>query len=170
MSRWKISAVAVFAATLALLPGRAVAQEATMSDPAGDTLARGLDVTRVKLANNDHSIVTTVRFVETRRDELIVFLDPRGRHPGVTMVSQYRPKGTTRNFVLSNAPSDERPRVRCPGFEVVWRPARDLARMTLPSTCLRHGDYGAVRFAFLTERDAADIDFSSEMSPFIPRG
>ena len=139
MSRWKISAVAMFAATLALLPGRALAQEAAMSDPAGDTLAPGLDVTRVKVANND-------------------------------LVSQYRPKGTTRNFVLSNAASDERPRVRCPGFEVVWRPARNLARMTLPSTCLRRGDYGAVRFAFLTERDAADIDFSPETSPFIPRG
>jgi hypothetical protein len=31
---------------------------------------------------------------------------------------------------------------------------------------LRRGNYGAIRFAFLTERDAADIDFSSDWSPF----
>jgi hypothetical protein len=170
MSRWKLSTVAMLATTVTLLPGRVEAQEAAVSDPAGDTLARGLDVTRVKVANNDYSIVTTVRFVETRRGELIVFVDPRGAHPGVTMVSRYRPHGTTRNFVLSNTADDNTPRVRCPGFRVAWRPAKDLARMRLPSRCLRRGNYGAIRFAFLTERDAADIDFSPEFSPFIPRG
>ena len=168
MSRWKISAVALLAATLTLLPGPVEAQEATMSDPAGDTLARGLDVTRVKVSNQDFRIVTTVHFVRTRRGELIVALDPRGANPGVVLVSRYRPRGTTRNFVLSAA--GKAPRVRCPGFKVAWRPARDLARMTLPSTCLKRGNYGAVRFAFLTERNAADIDFSSDRSAFIPRG
>jgi len=170
MSRWKLSAVALLAATLALTPGSAMAQRATVTDPAGDAAGRGLDVTSVRVANKDHRIVTTVRFVKTRRGELIVFLDPRGPHRGVTMVSRYRPQGTTRNFVLSNAGNDDTPRVRCPGFTVAWRPARDLARMVLPSTCLRRGDYGAIRFAFLTERNAADVDFSSDWSPFIPRG
>ena len=165
---WKIGAVASLAATLALTPGPAIAQRATVADPAGDAAGRGLDVMNVRVANNDQSIVTMVRFVQTRRGELIVFLDPRGPHRGVAMVSRYRPKGTTTNFVLSNSTNDTR--VKCPGFTVAWRPGRDLARMRLPSTCLRRGDYGAIRFAFLTERDAADVDFSSAWSPFIPRG
>jgi hypothetical protein len=130
MSRWKSSSLAAFAAALALLPGPAMAQTATASDPAGDATGRGLDVTRITVSNDD------------------------------------RPKGTTKNYILSSST----PRRSCDGFRVVWRPARNLVRMTMPSRCQHRGDYGALRFAFLTERNAADIDFSSDWSEFIPRG
>jgi hypothetical protein len=166
MSRWKSSSLAAFAAALALLPGPAMAQTATASDPAGDATGRGLDVTRITVSNDDRRVVVRTRFVKAQRGDLIVFLDPRGRQRGVGLVSEYRPKGTTKNYILSSST----PRRSCDGFRVVWRPARNLVRMTMPSRCQHRGDYGALRFAFLTERNAADIDFSSDWSEFIPRG
>jgi hypothetical protein len=49
--------------------------------------------------------------------------------------------------------------------------------MVLPSRCLRGGDYGAIRFAVLTERGSGDTDVAPEsangdigVSGWIPRG
>jgi hypothetical protein len=179
MSRWKLSAVALLAATLALSPGPAMAQRAAVTDPAGDAAGRGLDFIRVSVANRDHRIVVRARFVQARRGDLIVSIDPRGAS-GVRLISEYRPNGTTTNYVAPGAFTARTagpPTVACPRFTVVWRPARDLARMTMPSKCLHGGDYGAVRFAFLSERSGGDTDYGPATqdgelgsSRFIPRG
>jgi hypothetical protein len=179
MSRWKIGAVTLLAATVALLPGPAMAQEATVTDPVGDAAGPGLDFTRVTVANRDHRIVVRARFVQARRGDLIVSIDPRGAS-GVRLISEYRPNGTTTNYVAPGAFTARAagpPTVACPRFTVVWRPARELARMTMPSRCLHGGDYGAVRFAFLSEREAGDTDYGPatpdgelRASRFIPRG
>jgi hypothetical protein len=179
MTGWKISAVTTMAATLTLMAGPAAAQQTAVSDPAGDAAGRGLDFTRVAVANRDHRIVVRARFVQTRRGDLIVSIDPRGAS-GVRLVSEYRPNGTTTNYVVPGAftaRTSDPPTVACPRFTVVWRPARDLARMTMPSKCLHEGDYGAVRFAFLSERGGGDTDYGPATqegelgsSRFIPRG
>jgi hypothetical protein len=45
--------------------------------------------------------------------------------------------------------------------------------MSLPAACLNSGNYGAVRFAVLTERES-DTDYApgspTTSSPWIPRG
>jgi len=174
MTRWKTRAVAPFAAALvlALVPGPALAQEAALTDPAGDARNKGLDFVRVKLSSQDHRIVVKARFVKAKRGDVIVAIQPRGDR-GVRLVSEYRPRGTTRNYVLAGAFSARgagAAQLACPGFKVVWRPAKELARMRLPSTCLNNGDYGAVRFTFLSERGGSDTDAAAENSPWIPRG
>ena len=174
MTRWKTRAVALLTAALglALVPGPALAQEAVLTDPAGDARNEGLDFVRVKLSSLDHRIVVRARFVKAKRGDVIVAIQPPGDR-GVRLVSEYRPKGTTRNFVLAGgfrARGTGPTQLACPGFKVVWRPAKELARMSLPSTCLNDGDYGAVRFTFLSERGGSDTDGASEISPRIPRG
>jgi hypothetical protein len=179
MSGWMISAVTTIAATLTLVAGPAVAQQTAVSDPPGDAAGPGLDFTRVTVANRDHRIVVRARFVQARRGDLIVSIDPRGAS-GVRLISEYRPNGTTTSYVAPGAftaRTSGPPTVACPRFTVVWSPDRDLARMTMPSKCLHEGDYGAVRFAFLSERNGGDTDFGPATqdgelgsSSFIPRG
>jgi len=179
MSRWKITAVTAIAAAITLLAGPAVAQRAAVSDPAGDAAGPGLDFTRVGVSNRDDRIVVRARFVQARRGDLIVSIDPRGAS-GVRLISEYRPNGTTTNYVVPGAFTARTagaPTVACPRFTVVWRPARDLARLSMPSKCLHKGDYGAVRFAFLSERAGGDTDYGPatedgelSSSRFIPRG
>jgi hypothetical protein len=156
----------------------AVAMSETVTDPAGDAVGRGLDVTGVVVRNNDRRIVVRASFVDAVRGDLIVSIDPRGAR-GVRLVSEHRPNGTTRNSVLPYAFSDgagERA-ARCRGFRVTWDRSAETARMVLPSRCLRSGDYGAVRFAVLTESGSGDTDVAPEtangdigVSPWIPRG
>ena len=170
----------VLAACAALLSlgvaAPAVAAVGPLDDPTGDA-GSGLDVVRSTLDNRDHSIRVTVRFDAAKRGDLIVSVDPRGAR-GVRLVSAYRPAGTTKNRVLAGAFTDKQLGggvVECAGFKVRWNADTDRARLTLPSTCLQDGDYGAVRSAVLTERAAGggDADFAPDdeaSSAWIPRG
>ena len=145
-----------------------------LDDPTGDA-GGGLDVVHSTLDNRDRSIRITVRFDEAERGDLIVSVDPRGAR-GVRLVSEYRPAGKTKNFVVAGAFTDKRVGgvLKCAGFKVRWNADTDRARLTLPSTCLQDGDYGAVRFSVLTERaSGGDADLAPDdetSSAWIPRG
>jgi hypothetical protein len=102
------------------------------------------------------------------------------------MVSEYRPNGTTRNYVVRGAftdlPRQQRAAratnaIKCPGYRVRWNAGTDRARLSLPSRCLHGGDYGAIRFAFLSEEGTTDSDWgpvsgSGQVgsSDWVPRG
>lgn len=181
MTRWRVgAALAAVTTTAALtsLAAPAMAQEAAVSDPAGDATNGGLDFVRVQVDNRDDKIVVRARFVEARPGDLIVSVDPRRKH-GLRLVSDQRPGGETRSYVLPGAFTDRSAGAsgaQCPGFRVSWSAEKDLARMVLPSTCLQDGNYGAIRFQFLSER-GSDSDFGPETqdgelgtSRWIPRG
>ncbi|MDX6324839.1 MAG: hypothetical protein QOK15_1193 [Nocardioidaceae bacterium] len=166
---------AVAAVFLAAAP--ASAQNLAASDPAGDASGPGLDITRVVYRNLDHRVVARVRFAAAVPGDLIVSVDPRGG-TGLRLVSQYRPHRTTTSFVLHGAFSDGRtqPVVSCPRFQVTWDRAADRAILRMPSTCLHHGNFGAVRFGVLTEeaRGGGDTDYApgdpSQTTAWVPRG
>lgn len=171
--------LAATVAASALVASPALAQRLTVSDPAGDATARGLDVTSATVRNRDYRIVTKVAFVRARPGDLIVSIDRRkGR--GLRMVSQYRPNARTRNYLVEGAFTDKVPantvrRVACRGFRVRWNAEEDTARMVLPARCFHRGNYGAIRFALLTEnaRGAGDADFAPDAanaSPWVARG
>jgi hypothetical protein len=166
------------------LPAAAHARSVAVDDPTGDATVEQLDFTRVKLSNHDDRIVATAHFVEAVRGDVIISVDPRG-HRGLRLVSDYRPEGTTRNYVVPGAFTDSAGRrapravdgIDCAGYQVRWNADKDRVRLVLPSTCLRGGDYGAVRFAFLSEDDGSDSDWGPETadgnvgsSSWIPRG
>ena len=162
--------------SLSLLADPATAQQLTVHDPAGDAVDHGLDLTRITVRNLDHKVVAKVHFVESVRGNLIISLDPR-HATGLRMVSEYRPTGHTRNLVVPGAFTDkhggEQPApTRCKGFTVAWSAARPMATLSMPSRCLHRGNFGALRFAALTEK-GPDSDYApgeSGSSAWIPRG
>ncbi|MGZ5399421.1 MAG: hypothetical protein ACXWDM_05360 [Nocardioides sp.] len=162
-------------ALVAALTAPAQAAVGIIQDPVGDAVGNGLDITRAALDNRDDQIVVRVRFDALKRSDLIVSVDPRGAQ-GLRMISEYRPKGQTENYLVPFAfsnrgagPDD----LDCPGYRVRWDTDTERAILRLPSSCLQDGDYGAVRFAVLTER-GADADYAPEnrreVSAFIARG
>ena len=163
-------------ALVVALAAPALAATGSIQDPAGDATSNGLDITRATLDNRDHQIKVRVRFDDVRRGDLIVSVDPRGDR-GVRLISEYRP-GETTNYVVGGAftnrgGGDAEP-LDCDGFRVRWNEDADRATLRLPSTCLNDGDYGAVRFAVLTERGGGDSDIAPEKpgsgSGWIARG
>jgi hypothetical protein len=162
-------------ALVLLYAGPANAQQVSVDDEAGDASGPGLDIARVTVDNQDRAVVVKIRFASTGRGDLIVSLDPRGGR-GVRLVSEYRPVSHTRNIVVGRAFTDHggsgRP-VPCPGFGVTWSAERPTARLRMPSTCLGGGDYGAIRFAVLTESaGGSDTDAAPEngASDWVSRG
>jgi hypothetical protein len=168
-------AAAVLSLSLVGLAAPAHAQVLAVDDPAGDAAAPGPDIVRAVVSNRDDRVVARVRFTRAVRGDVIVSVDPRGAR-GVRLVSEHRPAGTTRSYVLRGAFTDRGAsdaRVRCRGFRVRWAPKRPVVTMRLPSRCLRRGDYGAVRFSVLTERGGGDVDLAPRRasgSAWIPRG
>jgi hypothetical protein len=164
-------------AALVLVGVPASAETLSGSDPVGDASGPGLDITHVKYRNMDHRVVARVRFADAVPGDLIVSVDPRGA-TGVRLVSEYRPQHTTRDFVLRAAFSDGRtqPVVSCPRFDVTWHPDGDRAVLRMPSACLHHGNFGAVRLAVLTEgaHGGGDTDYApgtpSATTAWLPRG
>ncbi|MGY2703584.1 hypothetical protein [Nocardioides sp. HB32] len=170
-----ISGVIALAAVV-LTGGPASAAHLSMSDPAGDRSGHGLDLTGATLRNLGERIVVDVEFVRSVRGDLIVSVDPRHAR-GVRLVSEYDPVGHTRNRVLAGSFGDhdtgeEPERVPCRGFRVRWSADEPTVRLIMPASCLTGGDYTAVRFAVLTERDG-DTDYLPDetgQSPWVPRG
>jgi hypothetical protein len=156
----------------------AQAQRLAVTDPAGDAAGAGLDITGTTLRNGDYAIRLRVAFTKATRGDLVVSIDRRHGH-GLRLVSEYRPRGTTRSFVLGGAFTDKTgsgDRLRCPRFRVRWDADAGTAHLRLPSRCFAEDRYGAVRFAVLTER-GSDTDWAPETrrgdiasSPWVPRG
>lgn len=176
----KLAASALLGASLIATGPSASAAEYTVVDSAGDAANPGLDFTEVTLNNLDDKIVVTAKFVRDRRGKLVVSVEPRGGS-GIRLVSVYRPGGTSKSKVLPGSFSDPGSEqggdpIDCPRFKVTWKPKADLARLQLPSSCLEGGDYGAVRFGYLSEK-GADTDFGPQSekgfltaTDWIPRG
>ena len=164
MSKAAAAVVACVASLVLVGSGPASALRSAVVDPAGDASGPGLDITRAVVRNGERAVVARVTFSEAVRGDLIVSIDPR-RARGVRLVSEHRPAGVTRSYALRGAFTDQggfAGRVDCPGFRVEWDTDTEVARMRLPSRCLRGGDYGAIRFSVLTERGGGDTDFAPE--------
>ena len=167
-------AVALTAIVLSAAP--ASAAHLTLDDPSGDASGRGLDVTSATLRNLGHRVVVDVGFVRSVRGDLIVSVDPRHAR-GLRLISEYRPTGHTRSFVLDGAFGDghvgeHAERVPCRGFRVRWSADQPTVRLTMPAACLHDGDYAAVRYAVLTER-GSDTDYAPDeanSSDWVKRG
>jgi hypothetical protein len=169
MTRTRVASLALtaclaFGLTLSLAPA-ASAAELTVTDPARDNQAPGLDIVSAVLQNTDYTVSGTVSFRADRDGTLIVGLKARDR--GVLrVVSRHRADGGGRNVLL-----DRNGRIACDGLVVNWNNASASATFKVPSTCLWQGNYGAVRPWFLTEGldSGSDVDFATT-TEFVPRG
>jgi hypothetical protein len=172
------AAVLSGALTLLLLAAPAAhAQRIALDDPVGDASNGKLDITRVSLANRDYRLVAKVRLAEMERGRVIVSVDRR-RGKGIRLVAHRRADDSVRARVLAGAFTD---RVRgsdftCGRFAVTWDEDASRVTLRLPSRCWNDGDYGAVRYAVLTERPGdsdwapATDDGGIGTSPWVARG
>lgn len=156
MKRAVIVAVTVLALVLGT-GGPATAQGLSLTDPAGDTAGRGLDITHVTVGNRDRAITVRVKFRRVMRGDLIVSVQTRSGS-GAGLISQHRPVRGDRNHVVTGGGA------RCRGFTVTWNADAETAAMRMPAHCLRGGNYGAVRFFVLTE-DATDPGGDIDLAP-----
>lgn len=174
----KAAATTLTVAALSLASAPALAAQQTVHDPTGDASAHGLDIVAATVRNLDRAVVVRVRFAKAVRGDLIVSVDPRGGR-GLRLVSEYRPTAHTNNVVMAGAFTDKHvPKnpgpLACKGFRVTWSAETPTVRMRMPSHCLHAGDYGAVRYAVLTEERGGDSDYAPDTkrgaSGWIPRG
>lgn len=173
MTRLGTLALGTLAAVL-LTAGSAAAQQVVVDDPAGDAGDNAIDFTRVSIDNGDRLVVARLRLENAEPGNvLIISVDPRGAR-GVRLISEYDPVGHTTNYVVDGAFGEKRPGrqpLDCRGFRVNWSAQHPVVTLKLPSRCLNDGDYGAVRFAALTEggESGGDAD-DMRKTDWVPRG
>lgn len=161
------------AGALVITAAPAQAQRIVVTDPAGDTQVRGLDIIEVVFANRDRAVVVTLTFTRDRRGDVIVLVQPRNRR-GVAIVSRHPRSGPDRNFL--EGPGG---RVPCAALTSDWNRSAATLRLRMPARCLDGGNYGAVRGWALTEASGGggDVDYAPERAngdirrtDSIPRG
>ncbi len=176
------------AARVAALPGAlsllllaapaAHAQRLALDDPAGDAANGKLDITRASVDNRDSRLVARVTLAEMERGDVIVSVDRR-HGQGLRLVASRAADGSVRGRLLPGAFTDQRPGNdrTCGRIAVAWDDAASRVTLSIPSRCWNDGDYGALRFAVLTERGGADSDSAPSTrdgdigsSAWVPRG
>ena len=162
----RAASAAVVPGTLSLLllaAPAAHAQSLTITDPLGDAPVGELDLTRVTVQNRDHRVVATVTTADLTKGAVIVSLDRRDG-TGVRLVSSRRADGTVNARVYAGAFTDAENAiggvVPCPRYNVDWDDDTSTVRLSMPSRCWNGGDFGALRFAALTEKQGADSDYA----------
>jgi hypothetical protein len=170
VTRCIVVAMTIRAARAAVLPGvlsllllaapAANAQSLSVDDPTGDAPAGELDLTRVTVQNRDHRVVATVETADLTKGSVIVSLDRR-KGAGVRLVTTRRADGTVKAHLYAGAFTDTGVPgtvVPCPRYRATWDDDADSVTLSMPSRCWNGGDYGALRFAALTEKAGADSD------------
>ncbi|MGC4112544.1 MAG: hypothetical protein QM747_19395 [Nocardioides sp.] len=148
-------AALLLATSLTLLaPTVAEAQTRHFPDPAGDGYkGRALDITDLKLANRPHHVRLTVGFRKVTPGDIGVSLKARGRpaYLGVVVSTHYFHHDVNRFAAYPH-------RRHCAGFHVWWSKRLARVRITIPSHCLAHGNFGAVKAQVITEV-GSDADY-----------
>jgi len=144
----------------------AQAAELELTDPARDNDGPGLDIVDAGLANNDYRLNVTLDYRVNRAGMTIVGLKARDR-AGIRVIDKHQADGGGRTFLLSASNKV----IRCGGLRADWDSDDAELNVSIPSTCLWSGNYGAVRPWFLTEPIGAgsDVDFL-ETKQWIARG
>ena len=165
------------AVLLSLLATPAFGQRLSLEDPAGDAANDVLDITAVTLANRDYSVVAHVALAEMERGDVVVSVDRRhGR--GVRLVTHRSSDGTVTSRLLGGAFTDRASggELACGRLRAAWDDDASRVSLRMPSRCWNDGDYGAVRYAVLTERGSRDRDWTPDdngavgVSDWVARG
>lgn len=145
----------LLASCAVLVSGSALGQTVHVSDPAGDGLkGQRLDITTVKLANRDHSIVVTIAVVHVAYGDLGVRMKARGDSGETALITSLHRSGGDTNRLVTAAGEKQ-----CKALHVSWNEATDRVRVRVPSRCVDGGDYGAVRVKTIFEI-GSDADFA----------
>jgi hypothetical protein len=149
-------AVVFLVCCVVLSPANALGQTIRAGDPAGDGLkGRSLDITDVRVTNDDHAVLATVSFVRVAHGNLGVAIKARGDHRrGIVGVTSVHRSTGDKNRLLTAAGV-----LKCRGLKVTWVAATNRVRIRVPSRCIDGGNYGAVKVQAITEI-GSDADFA----------
>ncbi|MEO8105906.1 MAG: hypothetical protein ABI720_01190 [Actinomycetes bacterium] len=150
---------------LALAPA-ASAAEFTITDPTGDTTARGLDIVSGVLDNDDYVMSGIISFRADRNGTLIVGLKARNRGL-MRIVSNHRSGGAGGIRLIDNRGQ----RVDCDAMSIDWDTSAATATFTISSSCLWRGNFGGIRPWYLVEalNSGNDVDYATTRT-FVSRG
>jgi hypothetical protein len=151
--------------TLVVASPPAVAADLVRTDPAHDTERPGLDIVSAAVTNTDHEVTALIGFATDRRGTTVLGLatDDRAVHRVVYTNDGYGHEGIT---LLGRGGA--RP---CPRMTGTWEASGPLLRISVPSTCLWRGRFGAIRAWVSTERLNTGLDVDRlARSVRIPRG
>jgi hypothetical protein len=160
------------AGAVLFLGGSANAAELTVTDAAHDTARAGLDIVGASLVNDDYALSASVNFRKHRSGTVVVGVRAHNRGL-IRVVTKHQADGGGRSFLV-----DSKGKIRCAGLSVSWHPAHASVSLTVPSTCLWGGNYGAVRAWILSEdlTSGTDVDYAPEQhgrsthTAWLPRG
>jgi hypothetical protein len=162
MSRWKAALVLGLTTAMMAIAVPAQAQQLTVSDPVGDTTARGLDIVGATIHNRDRGIVTNVTFAKDRHGTFIEVFRARNGH-FFALVIEHRRTGPDTIHLISRRSGE----LQCTHMSSTWQRSAARVRLRVPSKCIDGGDYGAIHMWLLSEkRSGADVD----MAPTKPNG
>jgi hypothetical protein len=173
MNKWKATLVVGLTAALMSLATPAQAQQISITDPAGDTTAHGLDITGARIHNKDHAVVTNVTFARDVRGDFIEAIRARHGHL-LRLVIEHRRTGPDTILLLSRNTE-----VQCAHMASTWDRSAARVHLRLPAKCIYGGNYGALHMWLLSEKrgDGSDVDSAPTKSngaigftPWIPRG
>jgi hypothetical protein len=137
----------------------ATAETVHVKDPAGDGQdGRIFDITSIRIENGDFEVATRISFrrVIAPADLYVVYL-VRGGHGqvGAIVHSKLRLRG------IINDMRDNDGAIACKRLSAEWNAQVDEVRLSFPSRCLAHGNYGAFRVQLIVERGGgSDSDFA----------
>ncbi|WP_134768601.1 hypothetical protein [Nocardioides sp. 1609] len=162
MTRAKFLVSLVLGAVVVSTGPSANAGTQIIDDPDRDgQIGAALDITEVRVANNDRAIVTSIAFREVTGGDLALYYRPAGsaRRDVVLVYSRHRAR-RDRNELRTVDGEQE-----CAGLSVTWDRDADTARVRLPASCFHDGSYGDIRVRLITE-----IGGDADLAPSTPRG
>ncbi|WP_370248055.1 hypothetical protein [Nocardioides sp.] len=143
------AAVAALTALTLLTAPAAQAESRTLRDPAGDAYGNRLDITRVRVDNEDRGVRVTISFTQVGKGNAFFSLqDRRTREERIYFATFRGDDGPEKvGYLLP----EERGRFTCRGLTARWSPRRDDVTVTIARSCLPTPGTGAVRVIVGTE-------------------
>ncbi|MGI8887372.1 MAG: hypothetical protein ACR2GB_00125 [Nocardioidaceae bacterium] len=134
------------------------AQRLAVTDDAGDTFDRGLDMTRVTFSNRDRAVASKLRFARERPGDVILLVSAR-HGSAVVIVSEHRRRGLDNTYIVGRDGASA-----CGGLTSDWDRKAARMQVRMPARCLQAGNYGAICGWTLTEglHGVSDVDYAPE--------
>jgi hypothetical protein len=133
------------------------ADAVTITDPSGDNTRRGLDIVGAQIDNADYTLSVDLNVRADRSGTTVVGVRAHDRAT-LRIVNLHDLEGPDRTLLLN-----KNGRIACAGLTATWSDKSPELSLSVPSTCLWQGNYGAVRSWLLTEglKSGSDVDYAA---------
>jgi hypothetical protein len=141
------------------------AEALSITDPSGDNVRRGLDIVGARVDNADYALTVDLNVRADRSGTTVVGVRAHDRGT-LRIVNLHDLEGPDRTVLLN-----KNGRIACAGLSAEWNDNSSELTLSVPSSCLWQGNYGAVRPWLLTEglKSGSDVDYAAS-DAWVSRG